>query len=52
LASAEIASRLEPTSLTRGDGKRPDEMTILPWNRGRCRVGILRAAIRRLKLIE
>jgi hypothetical protein len=38
LASAEIPSRLEPTSLSRSDGKRPDGLTIMPWKHGRCMV--------------
>ena len=38
LATAEIPSRLEPTSLSRSDGKRPDGMTIIPWRQGRCLV--------------
>ena len=27
---------LEPTSLCRDDGKRPDGLTVLPWANGRC----------------
>jgi len=38
LATAEIPSRLEPTSLSRSDGKRPDGMTVMPWKQGRCMV--------------
>ena len=38
LATAEIPSRLEPTSLSRSDGKRPDGMTMMPWKQGRCLV--------------
>src|SRR5664279_2919022 len=38
LASAEIPSRLEPSSLSRADGKRPDSMTLMPWKQGRCLV--------------
>jgi len=38
LASAEIPSRLEPSSLSRSDGKRPDGMTMMPWKQGRCLV--------------
>jgi len=29
---------LEPTSLSRSDGKRPDGLTIMPWKHGRCMV--------------
>jgi len=35
LASAETPAVLEPTSLSRSDGKRPDGLTIVPWARGR-----------------
>ena len=38
LATAEIPSRLEPTSLSRSDGKRPDGMSLMPWKQGRCLV--------------
>ena len=38
LASAEIPSLLEPKSLSRDDGKRPDGLTVLPWANGRCMV--------------
>ena len=38
LASAEIPSRLEPSSLSRSDGKRPDGITMMPWLQGRCLV--------------
>jgi hypothetical protein len=38
LAAAEIPSRLEPSSLSRSDGKRPDGMTMMPWKQGRCLV--------------
>ena len=38
LASAEVPSRLEPTSLSRSDGKRPDGLTMMPWKQGRCMV--------------
>jgi len=38
LASAEIPSRLEPSSLSRSDDKRPDGMTLMPWKQGRCLV--------------
>ena len=38
LATAEIPSRLEPSSLSRSDGKRPDGLTMMPWKHGRCLV--------------
>ena len=38
LASADIPSMLEPNSLSRDDGKRPDGVTVLPWANGRCMV--------------
>lgn len=38
LASANVPSVLEPTSLCRDDGKRPDGLTVLPWANGRCLV--------------
>jgi len=38
LASAETPAILEPASLSRTDGKRPDDLTIVPWARGRCLV--------------
>ena len=38
LASAEIPAILEPSSLSRNDGKRPDGLTVLPWANGRCAV--------------
>ena len=38
LARINIPSRLEPTGLMRGDGKRPDGLTLCPWERGRCLV--------------
>lgn len=38
LTSAEVPSRLEPVSLTRSDGKRPDGLTLMPWSNGRCLV--------------
>src|SRR5664279_4136467 len=38
LASAEIPSRLEPSSLSRSDGKRPDGMSLIQWKQGRCLV--------------
>jgi len=38
LTSANIPAMLEPTSLCRDDGKRPDGLTVLPWAHGRCLV--------------
>ena len=38
LATAEIPSRLEPTSLFRSDGKRPNGISLMPWKQGRCLV--------------
>ena len=38
LASANVQSMLEPRSLSRDDGKRPDGLTVLPWTNGRCMV--------------
>ena len=35
LAAANIPSRLEPSGLARSDGKRPDGITISPWEKGR-----------------
>ena len=35
LFSGKIASKLEPTGLSRDDGKRPDGMSIIPWLSGR-----------------
>ena len=35
LSAGNIPSRLEPSGLYRSDGKRPDEITIAPWERGR-----------------
>ena len=35
LVSARVPSRLEPTGLSRSDGKRPDGMTIVPWYSGK-----------------
>jgi len=29
---------LEPNSLSRDDGKRPDVLTVLPWANGRCMI--------------
>ena len=36
LMSAEIPSRLEPTSLAQHNDRRPDGMSLTPWTRGRC----------------
>ena len=38
LASANVPAMLEPKSLCRDDGKRPDGVTVLPWASGRCMV--------------
>jgi hypothetical protein len=38
LSSAGVPAILEPTSLCRNDGKRPDGLTVLPWSNGRCLV--------------
>jgi hypothetical protein len=38
LMSANIPAMLEPNSLCRDDGKRPDGLTVLPWANGRCLV--------------
>ena len=27
---------MEPAGLVRGDGKRPDDLTLVPWQGGRC----------------
>ena len=35
LSSAKVPSRLEPTGLTRSDGKRPDGVTMIPWKNGK-----------------
>ena len=35
LSSANIPSRLEPSSLYRADGNRPDGVTMVPWSNGR-----------------
>jgi hypothetical protein len=34
-ASAGVPAVLEPTGLTRNDGRRPDGMTLIPWKMGR-----------------
>ena len=36
--AAAIPARLEPAGLSRSDGKRPDGVTIVPWECGRCAV--------------
>ena len=36
LTSANISSTLEPVGLFRSDGKRPDGMSLQPWQRGKC----------------
>ena len=36
LRKAGIHSSKEPQGLARGDGKRPDGLTLLPWQSGRC----------------
>ena len=36
LSAAGIPSMLEPSGLDRGDGKRPDGITVYPYSRGRC----------------
>ena len=38
LLAAGIPAQLEPAGLDRGDGKRPDGITIFPYTRGRCLV--------------
>jgi len=38
LTSANVPTLLEPSSLSRDDGKRPDGLTVLPWANGRCLV--------------
>jgi len=38
LASANVPALLEPSSLSRDDGKRPDGLTVLPWSEGRCMI--------------
>ena len=36
LMSARIPSLLEPTGVDRGDGKRPDGITVFPFSKGKC----------------
>ncbi|XP_047986428.1 uncharacterized protein LOC125226486 [Leguminivora glycinivorella] len=38
LVSANVPCVLEPPGLCRSDGKRPDGLTLVPWERGRCLV--------------
>ena len=38
LTTAKIPATLEPTGLSRDDGKRPDGMTLTSWLKGRCLV--------------
>lgn len=38
LVSAGVPCTLEPLGLSRTDGKRPDGLTLIPWERGRCLV--------------
>lgn len=38
LASANIPAKLEPNGIVRSDGKRPDGLTLIPWQQGRCLV--------------
>ena len=35
LSSAKVPSRLEPAGIYRSDGKRPDGITVVPWERGK-----------------
>ena len=35
LRPAEIPAIIEPTSLSRTDGKRPDDLSLIPWNAGK-----------------
>ena len=38
LHAAGVPSQLEPSGLSRDDGKRPDGATIVPWSQGQCLV--------------
>ena len=38
MRSANVTSVLEPVGLNRGDGKRPDGLTIFPWKFGKALV--------------
>ena len=35
LSSAQVSSRLEPSGLSRSDGKCPDGVTMVPWKNGK-----------------
>ena len=35
LATAGVPSQLEPSGLARSDGKRPDGMSLVPWEKGK-----------------
>ena len=35
LSSAQVPSRLEPSGLSRLDGKHPDGVTMVPWKNGK-----------------
>ena len=39
MTAARITSRLEPSSLFCADGKRPDGITMVPWQCGKLLVG-------------
>lgn len=36
LISANVPCMLEPPGLSRSDGKRPDGLTLVPWQKGKC----------------
>ena len=38
LVAVKVPCTLEPCGLCRGDGKRPDGISIIPWSQGRCLV--------------
>ena len=40
LSAAKIPSRLEPTGLSRTDGKRPDGVSLIPWQSGNSLYGM------------
>ena len=48
LSSAKVPSRLEPAGIYRSDGKRPDGITVVPWERGNCWSGTPLAPTRSL----